>query len=77
MQKSWMWQDEQSNGVNGAYIDIDSERVQWFDEPGCSCGGAQMEQTIEDFRTNGPRFMMPPADVLEEMQDALAQMVRG
>ena len=69
-----MWHNEKSSGVEGAYIDTDKNRVQWFDEPGCACSGAYMEQTIEDFRENGPRFIMPPEDVLEEMQAAIAQV---
>jgi len=68
MQKSWMWHNESSNGVEAATIDLEDNRIQWFDEPGCSCSGSQMEQTVDDFRENGPRFIMPPADVLEEMQ---------
>lgn len=71
MQKSWMWHNEKSNGVEGAIIDLEENRVQWFDEPGCSCSGSQMEQTLDDFRENGARFIMPPDDVLAEMQAIL------
>ena len=73
MQKSWMWHNDKSNGVEGATIDLEEDRVQWFDEPGCSCSGSTMEQTIADFQEKGPRFIMPPADVLEEMQEMLKQ----
>ncbi|MGB7338806.1 MAG: hypothetical protein WBC91_07950 [Phototrophicaceae bacterium] len=68
MQKSWMWADNSSNGVGGAIIDLEEDRVQWFDQPGCACGGSTMQQTIADFREKGSRFLMPPADVMEEMQ---------
>lgn len=74
MQKSWMWHNEKSTGVDGAIIDFDENRVQWFDEPGCSCSGSTMEQTIADFRDNGSRFIMPPDDVLEEMRIAIMQV---
>ena len=67
MQKSWMWSSN-NNGVEGAYIDLDDGTVQWFDEPGCACSGSDSEQKIEDFIAKGPRFIVPPNDVLEEMR---------
>lgn len=67
MQKSWMWANK-NNGVEGAYIDLDDGTVQWFDEPGCACSGSDSEQKIEDFIAKGPRFIVPPGDVLEEMR---------
>ena len=67
MQKSWMWPNNKS-GVEGAYIDLDTGTVQWFDEPGCACAGSNSEQSIEEFMAKGPRFIIPPDDVLEEMK---------
>lgn len=67
MQKSWIWPNNKG-GVEGAYIDLEDGKIQWFDEPGCACSGSDSEQKIVDFMARGPRFIVPPDDVLEEMR---------
>jgi hypothetical protein len=67
MQKSWMWASH-NGGVEGAIIELEENRVQWFDEPGCACAGSDNEQKLEDFIANGSRFLSPPNDVIEEMR---------
>ena len=71
-QAQWMWQDDASGGVMGVIVDFDEDRVQWLEEPGCACTDSAHEQTIADFLQNGARAIMPPADVLEEMRESLA-----
>lgn len=71
-QKQWMWQDESSGGVRAAVADFDDRRILWFEEPGCSCSGSDGEQSFEDFLKRGPRALIPPDDVVEEMRGALA-----
>jgi hypothetical protein len=70
-QKQWMWQNEASGGVQAVIVDFDDDIVRWFDEPGCSCSSNDSQQTIEDFLARGPRFIVPPDDVLAEMRDSL------
>jgi len=67
---SWIWADEPSGGVKGARLNLAEGLVEWFDQPGCACGDAIASQTIMDFREQGP-LETPPADVLEEMRDAI------
>ncbi|MEO1288799.1 MAG: hypothetical protein AAFV93_13620 [Chloroflexota bacterium] len=73
MQKSWMWQNQSSAGVSGATIDIEDNRIMWFDQPGCACGDDSMSQTLTDFCENGSRFLVPPADVVAEMHAFIAE----
>ena len=65
MNRSWMWNN--GAGVQGAVIE--EGKVRWFNEPGCACSGNETEQTIADFIEKGPRYLLPPDDVLAEMQD--------
>lgn len=67
---SWIWADEPSGGVKGARLNRAAGLVEWVDQPGCACGDAIASQTIMDFREKGP-LEMPPADVLEEMRNAI------
>lgn len=69
--ESWMWADGQG-GVQGATIDLDEQHVSWFDQPGCACAGSDAEQSLSDFLKDGPRYSVPPADILAEMR-AMAQ----
>lgn len=70
-QQSWMWHDDNTNGVRGASINFKSSLVRWYDQPGCACAaGGEGEQTIEEFLSKGG-MMHPPADVLEEMHAAI------
>jgi hypothetical protein len=62
---------ERSNGVSAVVADFDDERIMWFEEPGCACGGNDSEQTFADFLARGPRFLVPPDDVLEELKATL------
>ncbi|GAB5494264.1 MAG: hypothetical protein Phog2KO_44790 [Phototrophicaceae bacterium] len=71
MYKSFMWQNEATGGTSGAQIDLDDGIIQWFEAPGCACGGSDGEQTIADFLENGPRALIPPDDVIEEMRQAI------
>lgn len=72
MQKSWMWPNN-NGGVEGAVIDLEDGMIQWYNEPGCACAGSESEQSIEDFLLKGPRFILPPEDILDEMKIALTQ----
>ena len=74
MQKSWMWSNDKG-GVEGAYIDLEDGLVQWFDEPGCACAGSDSEQKLEDFLAKGPRFILPPDDILEEMRRFIQEKI--
>jgi hypothetical protein len=67
MQKSWMWASH-TGGVEGAIIELEENRVQWFDELGCACSASDNEQKLEDFIANGSHFLTPPDDVIEEMR---------
>lgn len=73
MQKSWMWPNN-NGGVHGVIIDLEEGKIQWFDEPGCACGGSDSEQNFADFMTNGPRFLIPPDDIISEMLITLTQV---
>jgi len=72
-QTSWMWHNDASNGVQGAAIIPQKRLVLWFDEPGCACAGSHAEQRFTDFLQNGPRYIVPPADILEEIRDSIMQ----
>jgi hypothetical protein len=67
MTKSWMWQSG-AGGVQGAIMDLEDGVVRWMNEPGCACSGSEAEQSLSDFIEKGPRHIMPPQDVLAEMQ---------
>ncbi|MCY4072635.1 MAG: hypothetical protein OXG60_15175 [Chloroflexi bacterium] len=67
---SWIWADEASGGVKGARIDLAASVIEWVDQPGCACGDAIARQPIADFSEKGP-LETPPADVLDEMRDAV------
>ncbi len=69
-QSNWVWADD-SGGMMGATADLDDKKIMWFDQPGCACGDYEDAQTIADFLAKGPRYLNPPADVLEEMRVAL------
>ena len=71
MYKSFMWQNEATGGASGAQIDLEDGIIQWFESPGCACGGSDGEQSLTDFLENGPRALIPPDDVLEEMRQAI------
>lgn len=69
--QSWMWENGK-NGAQGAYYDADENHILWFDQPGCACAsGGESQQSAEDFLNKGPRFIVPPDDVLQEMRDAI------
>ncbi|MCY4063157.1 MAG: hypothetical protein OXG53_12365 [Chloroflexi bacterium] len=67
---SWIWPDEASGGVKGARLNLAHGLVEWVEQPGCACGNAIASQTVTDFREQGP-METPPADVLEEMRNAI------
>lgn len=71
MTTSWIWADEASGGVKGARLDLALRLIEWVDQPGCACGDATSRQTFADFLSTGP-LESPPADVLEEMRQALS-----
>ena len=71
-QTSWIWHDEATGGVMGVVADLDKRTLTWFDQPGCACGGPEDAQSIADVMARGPRFLDPPAEVLAEMEAALA-----
>lgn len=71
-QTSWMWQDEWSQGVQGAQIDAERGLIYWFDQPGCACDDADEVQTLADFLAKGALRIVPPEDVLAEVR-AVAQ----
>lgn len=68
---AWMWRDETSGGVMGATVDLQKRLIQWFDQPGCACGGSDTEQTIADFIARGARHITLPAEVETDMRHAL------
>lgn len=71
---SWIWSDEASGGVKGARIDLVSSAIEWVDQPGSACGDAIARQPIADFSENGP-LETSPADVLDEMRDAVIKVL--
>lgn len=71
MYKSFMWLNEATGGMSGAQMDLDEGIIEWFETPGCSCGGSDNEQSLADFLENGSRSLVPPDDVLEEMREAI------
>jgi len=75
MEKQWMWHNDNTNGVEAAIADFDDQTIQWFDEPGCACGGADSHQTFADFIEKGARFTVPPDDITEEMRAAILEIV--
>ena len=77
MYKSFMWLNESTGGMSGAQMDLDDGIIQWFESPGCSCSGSENEQTVTDFIENGPRALIPPDDVLEEMRQAIMTVPRA
>ena len=68
---SWIWADEASGGVKGARLNRDDGIIEWVDQPGCACDDATRGQSLADFLATGP-LELPPADVLEEMREALS-----
>ncbi len=77
MYKSFMWLNESTGGMSGAQMDLEEGIIQWFEAPGCACGGSDAEQTITDFLESGPRALIPPDDVLEEMRQAITTVPRA
>ena len=70
MEKQWIWGNS-SGGVHAAIADFDDESIQWLEEPGCACSTYNNFQKFSHFLANGRRFLLPPADILAEMQAAL------
>lgn len=71
--KSWMWQNENTGGVQGATLNIEKQSMIWYDEPGCGCAaGSEVVQTIAEFRKY-PALLVPD-DVLEEMHAAITTL---
>jgi len=66
---SWIWAHE--GGMQGANLDLDAGLLRWYDNPGCACDDDFDEQPFDDFLRNGPIYIHPPEDVLEEMRAAL------
>lgn len=64
---SWLWPSP-AGGVYGAYLDTDEQTIQWFDEPGCACSGSDALQSLTQFLNDDPGALIPPDDVLREMQ---------
>jgi len=64
---SWVWPSP-AGGVHGAYLDKDDKTIQWYDEPGCACGGSDGVQTLAKFLQDGPGALTPPDNVLSEMR---------
>jgi hypothetical protein len=71
---SWMWPHD--DGVQGVMLNPRTNRLSWFDNPGCACGDSAQEQTIEDFLKNGALYGSPPEDVVAEMRAALKSLRR-
>lgn len=71
MTTSWIWADQASGGVKGARLDLAQGLIEWVDQPGCACGDATSKQNVADFLSTGP-LESPPADVLDEMRQALS-----
>ncbi|MDX1994679.1 MAG: hypothetical protein SF029_20010 [bacterium] len=69
---SWMWKDGEE--LNGLKLNRDTGRLEWYDGVGCACGDSTAEQTVEQFRSRGPAFGNPPADVLEELETAITTL---
>lgn len=72
MTTSWIWRHE--NGTQAASLNTEEQILEWYDNPGCACGDRGMNQTVADFLKKGPRWGDPPADVLAEMQQAIAEL---
>lgn len=75
IQTTWMWHDDASNGVKGAIVDLDTNVIQWIDQPGCACGDNAQPQSIDDFLEKGS-LVHVPADILDEMHTELTRFVR-
>lgn len=70
---SWMWRDGEE--VNGLQLDLDDQKLLWFDGIGCACGDSTAEQSFADFLAGGPRGFNPPEDVLSEVRAVVAAAV--
>lgn len=74
IQTTWMWHDEPTGGTMGAIVDLDDQKIQWIDQPGCACGNNMQEQPIDDFLNNGAIGYVPD-DILDEMRTELTQFI--
>jgi hypothetical protein len=66
-----MWADD-SGGVQGAILDLEAGRIQWFDQPGCACGEDEQFQSLSDFLAHGSFYLSPPSDVVDELRALVA-----
>ena len=67
---AWMWKQDDGE-IWGLTVDMEKQRVEWFDGIGCACGDSFAIQTAADFLAKGPRYGEPPPDVLSEIQTTL------
>ena len=74
IQTTWMWHDEATNGVKGAIVDLDTQTIQWVDQPGCACGDNTQPQSLIDFLEHGAIGYVPE-DVLAEMHSELGHLI--
>lgn len=71
---SWMWANE-NGGVNGVNIDVDGEKIHWFDDAvACACGDSSAVQNFEHFEQSGPIFGNIPGDILEELHQSVVML---
>ena len=72
---SWIWATDE--GVNGLRLDRDDGVLRWYDSIGCACGDDTIRQSIPDYRQKGVPGMivLPPADILAEIEQILAGSV--
>jgi hypothetical protein len=70
---AWMWVDE-GGEVFGLTIDEQTCLLRWYVSPGCACDNpSAADQTIAQYRQRGVPGQVadPPADVLEEIREAV------
>ena len=69
---SWMWKQDEE--IWGLTLNVDEQKIEWFDGVGCACGDSFAEQTIPDFLKKGARYGDPPDDILAELRESLTAL---
>lgn len=62
---SWIWKS--GADVNALKLDLENNRLEWFDAVGCACGDSTLSQTFGDFAERGPAFSGVPDDIMAEI----------
>lgn len=69
---AWIW--AYNDGTSGMTIDVDKQRLQWFEEIGCACGDSLFDQSYETFLSRGAPIGGVPENVLAEIESTVRQL---